>query len=530
MSRPCVGPTRVQSNVDRKYAVLGIPRSGFNQIRSGRPVGAVTAGRFPILPEKRPPMDEGKVTLEYSQQTGIPMIKTTGSICPACLEPVSAEVFRKNGQVWMRKTCAEHGEFSALLASDARHYYESSSMPAAGGSCCGTSGCGSATSNHSCTVLIEICERCNLSCPTCFADSSPAHTRMMSLATFRARLDSLIAGGKQGADVIQLSGGEPTIHPELFEMLDILFEKGFLRVTINSNGIRLARPEFVERLAGLVGRNPDAKLYIYLQFDGFDDRTHESLRGRSDLLEIKRRAIANCIDAGLVIHPVMTLTRDINEHEVGSFVALAVEHPEIKHVVIQPAMYSGRYEQPRHIDRLTQADAAALIVDQFGVFEAEDFGPIPCADPNCHGIAVAVRTDGGLIPVSRYFPKHGRWDAPEARDLIAAFTDTINGPDAFAAAIRWVMGGADGSLEKMDDATVDRLLDAFSTGDGSGKDVWERLLTISIKPFMDAFTYDQDRIDRCCVHILDDSGNPVSLCEFNAVTRPRQQAREKSHA
>jgi len=456
-------------------------------------------------------------------------LKTTVSICPTCLEPVSAEVYRQNGEVWMQKRCPEHGDFSALLAADSRHYYKSKSASSASGSCCKTSGCGSAVSNHSCTVLIEICERCNLTCPTCFAGSSPAHSAMMSLETFRARLDGLVAGGKQGADTIQLSGGEPTVHPQLFEMLDMLFEKGFSRVTINSNGIKLAQPEFVAQLADRVKGNPDAHLYIYLQFDGFDDRTYETLRGRSDLLELKRRALVNCIDAGLVVHPVMTLTRDVNDHEVGAFVALATEHPEIKHVVIQPAMYSGRYEQFRRIDRLTQADAAALVVEQFGVFEPEDFGPIPCADPNCHGVAVAVRTEEGLIPVSRYFPQHADWDEPEARDLIAAFTDTLNGRDGFAAAIQWVMSReGNGALDRMDDATVDRLLDAFAAGSGTG--IWDRLLTISIKPFMDAWTYDQDRIDRCCVHILDDAGKPVSLCEFNAVTRPRQLARSSSHA
>ena len=125
--------------------------------------------------------------------------------------------------------------------------------------------------------------------------------------------------------------------------------------------------------------------------------------------------------------------------------------------------------------------------------------------------------------MSRYFPSYREWDEPEAQDLIAAFTDTLNGRDGFAAAIQWVMSrNGNGALDGMDDATVDRLLDAFSTGDGT--DIWDRLLTISIKPFMDAWTYDQDRIDRCCVHILDDAGSPISLCEFNAVTRPRQLA------
>jgi uncharacterized radical SAM superfamily Fe-S cluster-containing enzyme len=194
-------------------------------------------------------------------------------------------------------------------------------------------------------------------------------------------------------------------------------------------------------------------------------------------------------------------------------------------------MYSGRYDNPQRADRLTLADAVALISEQFGVFEAADFGPIPCAHPNCHGIAVAVRSNDGLIPVSRYFPQHRQWDAPEAQDLIMKFTNTINGPDGMAAAIQWAMAddGAGGSLRDVDDATVDRLLDVFAANAGGSDLVWDRLLTISIKPFMDAWTYDQDRINQCCVHILDDAGKPVSLCEFNAVTRQRQMAKGGDH-
>ena len=151
----------------------------------------------------------------------------------------------------MDKSCAEHGRFSALLASDIRHYYEASEQPVSGKSCCGSS-CGPSTAssdmladsgawaNHSCTILIEITERCNLTCPTCFAGSSPQHSHMMSLDEFTRQVDQLVAGGKSGSDMIQLSGGEPTIHPQFMEMIELLFDRGFKKVCINSNGIKLA--------------------------------------------------------------------------------------------------------------------------------------------------------------------------------------------------------------------------------------------------------------------------------------------------
>ncbi len=464
-------------------------------------------------------------------------VKDTSSLCPQCLQTIAARVMTRDDQVWMDKECPSHGRFSALLSSSSRHYYRKNPDQISSGPCCG-SGCGvpeAATeqdsgatpwSNHSCTILIEITERCNLSCPTCFAGSTPAHSHMMSLDEFSLQVDQLVEGGKRSSDMIQLSGGEPTIHPQFFDMVEVLFDRGFRHVCINSNGIKLARPAFVERLAQCVADHPDAELFVYLQFDGFEDETYTALRGRADLLESKRRALKNCHEVGINVHPVMTLTRGINEHEVGQFVSLAVEHFEIKNVVLQPAMYSGRYDNPRRQDRITLADTVKLVCEQFGVFAAEDFMPIPCSDPNCFGMAVALRTRNGLLPVSRLFPRYETWTGDDAQDLIGKFTDTINGPDAVAGAIQWATSDdrINQALESLDEEELDGLLDAIVQAQAGGKSLWDQVLTISIKPFMDAWTYDQDRIDQCCVHILDREGNPVSFCEFNAINRPQMSA------
>ena len=467
-------------------------------------------------------------------------IKLTTSICPYCLEPVDARVFERDGEVWMDKQCSRHGQFSALLSSDVRFYIESRASSLQGVSCCGN-GCGvpapdpsqeqtpardsAPWTNHSCTILIEIIERCNLSCPTCFAGSTPQHANLMSMQEFTRQVDQLVAGGKSGSDMIQLSGGEPTIHPQFFDMVELLFERGFRQVCINSNGLKLAQPSFAARLAGTLDKYSANKLAVYLQFDGFEDNTYAVLRGRKDLLGIKQRALLNCQANNITTHPVMTLTRGVNDHEVGDFVQLAVDNPSLNNIVIQPAMYSGRYDNPRRQDRITLADTAAMICAQFGVFSPQDFVPIPCSDPNCFGMAVAFRTRHGLLPVSRYFPRYESWDTDEARVLIEAFSDTINGPQGISEAIRWATsdGRIETVMQDLDDAGVDALMEAIIEMQTGTDDLWDKLLTISIKPFMDAWTYDQDRIDQCCVHILDNRGNPVSFCEFNAINRPRLQ-------
>jgi hypothetical protein len=469
------------------------------------------------------------------------LIKETSSICPDCLEQLPARVYQRNQEVWMDKQCGRHGRFSALLSSSISHYYRAAPRSGQDQGCCGNS-CGlpsvspsgaqdtAPRTNHSCTILIEITERCNLSCPICFAGSTPAHSNMMSMEEFTRQVDQLVDGGKRGSDMIQLSGGEPTIHPDFLAMVGLLFERGFGRVCVNSNGIKLAKPAFVERLANCMGGQAGNQLFVYLQFDGFEDETYASLRGRADLLSSKRKALENCQAHGISVHPVMTLTRGVNEHEVGQFVQLAIERPELKNVVIQPAMYSGRYDNPRRQDRITLADTVRLICDQFGVFSPEDFMPIPCSDPNCFGMAVALRTGKGLLPVSRFFPSYETWDSEQAKDLIAKFTDTINGPAAVSEAVRWATADDrfDEILKNLEEDEIESLLDAVIDSDSSGGDLWDRLLTISIKPFMDAWTYDQDRIDQCCVHILDKQGNPVSFCEFNAINRPRMARKSEA--
>jgi hypothetical protein len=138
-------------------------------------------------------------------------------------------------------------------------------------------------------------------------------------------------------------------------------------------------------------------------------------------------------------------------------------------------------------------------------------------------MAVAIRTGNGLLPVSRYFPRYESWDSDEARDLIDRFSNTINGPQGISEAIRWASSSerVQPLLQGLDSADVDLLLDALIEHQSGAGDIQDKLLTISIKPFMDAWTYDQDRIDQCCVHVLDKDGTPVSFCEFNAITRPR---------
>src|SRR5262245_22861405 len=225
--------------------------------------------------------------MSLSLTVGSSIIKHTTSLCPHCRRQVAAEVYELDGKVYLRKRCDEHGEFDVLINSDRSLYYDS----------CGA-GCACQTQpGHSdsiiekaatCIALIEIVESCNLKCPTCYADSpfsDHASTKYLSLNEFWSRIDAVIAR-KGPLDILQLSGGEPTIHPQFFELLESVLTRRDIGYTlINTNGVLPATDdEFVARLGALHKRY--RKFEIYLQFDGPQEGGQLALRG-SDLRRVR---------------------------------------------------------------------------------------------------------------------------------------------------------------------------------------------------------------------------------------------------
>ncbi len=440
------------------------------------------------------------------------LVKSTRSVCPSCLRSIPASVIERAGKVFLEKTCPEHGAFEVLLAGSARHYYRPQAQPVAGG-CCGGGKCGP-TGSHSCSLMVEIIDRCNLTCPTCYAGSSPQLEARMGLEQFRELLQTALAQGKQGTDLLQLSGGEPTLHPQLFAFLDTAIELGFRKTYINSNGIRLSDPTLVERLA-----DHGDKVGVYLQWDGLQAKTHESLRG-TDLTRAKQQALDRLEERGVDTVPVMTLIPGVNDHEIGSLLRAIWKRPFLSRMMIQPAMGSGRALTLEGRHRATLSDVIQAICDQTGVFAEEDFSPIPCSDPNCFSLALAWRRGEKLVPLTRCFPPYQSWSDPAVQSLISQVTESFDRPESLWKVLDWIVGSP--LLQSMEEEMVDHLLDAALAARSSQPGAsYGDLFAIGIKPFMDVWTYDQDRIDRCCTHVMTSAGEVYSFCQYNALERGR---------
>jgi uncharacterized radical SAM superfamily Fe-S cluster-containing enzyme len=237
----------------------------------------------------------------------------TRSICPQCKKVIDAQVIIRDGKVYMRKRCPDHGWFEGIISSDARMYVDSIGFNKPGTipldfstqvdqGCPLDCGLCPEHKQHICLALIEVNSGCNLNCPICFSDAGAGFS--LTLEQVEAMLDRYVEI-EGNPEVVQFSGGEPTIHPELPAMIQAAMDRGIGQVMVNTNGIRLARDDrFLDLMARL---NP----IIYFQFDGLRRETYRTIRGE-DLLDTKLLALDRMARTGLDAVLVAAIERDVN--------------------------------------------------------------------------------------------------------------------------------------------------------------------------------------------------------------------------
>lgn len=443
----------------------------------------------------------------------------TVSLCTVCLRRIDAKIVFENDKVYMLKTCPQHGFQKVVLATDIayykaiRNYNKPSEMPLqfntkAHYGCPYDCGLCADHEQHGCLTIVEITDRCNLSCPTCYAMSSPHYGRHRTPDEVTKMLDAIVANEGE-PDVVQISGGEPTIHPRFFEILDIAKTKPIKHLMVNTNGIRMAKDvEFVKRLASY---QPDFE--IYLQWDSFKPEALETLRGR-DLTAIRMQALENLNKLNLSTTLVVTLQKGVNDEEVGKIIDFAVQQPCVRGVTFQPTQVAGRTQNfDPATDRITLTDVRRAILDQTTLFTENDLIPVPC-NPDALAMGYALKLNGRLFPMTRYVdPAH----------LLNNSRNTI--------------------VYEQDEALHQQMLKIFSTGisvDRVAENMkqllcclpqieapgltYNNLFRIIIMRFIDAYDFDVRAIKKSCVHIVHKDGRLIPFETMNLFYRDEKEA------
>ncbi len=438
----------------------------------------------------------------------------TLSLCPECLRRVDAKIVFENDTVYMLKRCPEHGNSKVLIADDVAYYknIRNYNKPSETPHTFNTSthfgcpyDCGLCPDHeqHSCLTVVEVTDRCNLTCPTCYAGSSPSYGRHRTLEEVKAMLDTIVRNEKE-PDVVQISGGEPTIHPQFWDILDYAKTLPIRHLMLNTNGIKIAKDvAFAERLKTYA---PDFE--IYLQFDSFEDAVLQELRG-ADLTSIRKQALEHLNQLNLSTTLVVTLQKGLNDHEIGKIIEYAVKQKCVRGVTFQPTQIAGRIDNFNpETDRMTLTEVRRNILEQTSIFNPDDLLPVPC-NPDALAMGYALKLDGKVFPLTRYI---------NPNDLLDNSKNTI--------------------IYEQDEQLHGKMIELFSTGNSvevaeeNLKSIlcclpnidapnlgYDNLFRIIIMQFIDAYNFDVRAIKKSCVHIVDKNNKIIPFETMNLFYR-----------
>jgi uncharacterized radical SAM superfamily Fe-S cluster-containing enzyme len=360
---------------------------------------------------------------------------------------------------------------------------------------------------HSCLTILEVSDHCNLSCPVCYAGSGPQRTEHRDLATIERMLDAIVANEGE-PDVVQLSGGEPTLHPDFFAILDAARRRPIRHLMVNTNGIRIAQEDgFAQRLAAYA-----PGFEIYLQFDSFEREALMTLRG-ADLRRVREQALEHLNRAGLSTTLVVTVAKGVNDGEIGKIIDYAATIPCVRGVTLQPMQFAGRSEGLASSEaRLTLTEVRQAILDQTTMFEAADLIPVPC-NPDALSMGYALKTPLGIQPLTRFV-------GPEA--LLAGPRNTIvfeSDPQLKAEVFKLFSTnlGPEGQANCL--SSLMCCLPQVSAPQHIGYDSVFRVL---IMAFMDAVNFDVRAMTKSCVHIVQPDGRLMPFESYNLLYRDGQ--------
>lgn len=493
------------------------------------------------------------------------ILRYVNAFCPRCHEedpfrPLD-EVERLSGylsvaedRVWLVRGCRTHGKVITLYDEDpnileyleqwtapTKYHFpdvEGNYDPVPYGY---VRGLGEMQTQHTCILLEEITQECNLRCPTCFADSSPQLTGIAEIDTILGNVDTRLSREGGTLDVLMVSGGEPTLHPDFAELLDALIDRQITRIVVNTNGVALSRDDDLLR----VFSERRDRVEVYLQFDGFRRETYLHHRN-ADLGAIKLRTVDRLSSKQIFTTLTMTAAKDVNDDEIGDVVRLALNTPFVGGVSVQPQFGSGRSGEINALDRLTHTGVLSRLGPQTNdVVTWQDLTALPCSHPHCASIGYMILDDSGkwrsLVSMI------GHENMKDHLGLVANRIADRGIPKEIRLAVRESLLGLMSEKSSLSDPTMGQLISSVCDSCDLGmttllrigamgnrgreklrRTLAERVKRITVKPFMDMNTMIEERLLQCCVHVGTRSEEDLDQCApFCAVQAWPQLATSK---
>jgi uncharacterized radical SAM superfamily Fe-S cluster-containing enzyme len=442
--------------------------------------------------------------------------ESTQSLCNECLKLISAKIIFEDNKVYILKYCPEHGEQKELYEDNIDYYLKKREYDKPGTKsaitiprnkgCPYDCGLCEEHDQHTCIGLIEINQNCNLDCEMCFAKESEPNN--ISLEKAEEIMNFYQRSENNNAEILQISGGEPTLHPQVLEIIALAKEKKFKHIMLNTNGLRIAEDEeFIKELSKFKGG-----FEIYLQFDSFLDDNHKKLRGRN-LKEVKEKAIENLCKYEIPITLVSTIEKEVNDKEIGDIIFYGINKKYIRGINFQPRAYYEKENICRK-DRITLSG----IIDEIDrqtrqMIKVEDFIPLPCNVERV-GLTYLIRKNGEFLPIA---------DKLEIKSSIKYVPNTLAFHIEDFKEAKGISLGSTCNCFKIV-KNLERFVPKTFFLKSKKEQVSfidENIFRITITSFVDKYNFDMKSVQKECVHILTEELKKMPFSTYNIIHRKR---------
>lgn len=459
------------------------------------------------------------------------IIKTTTSLCVECKQGIPAEIVERENRVFMRKSCPAHGDQTILIASDADWYRDTLSFPAdlqkpgivrnkVEQGC--PFDCGACPSHEQAVFLpvVPITSECNLDCPICYTINRNDDPYRMKLEEF-ADVLAVIKRNDPQLKIINFTGGEPTLHPQLLDIVRMCHQAGIHRITMSTHGLTFLKNE------PLLARLAELGIRIVLSFDTFDDEVYaKMLAAKKFKAKMKILDLLDKYQVPTTLIPVVA--KGVNDSELGEIVKLALERDCIRSLEIHTMTFTGQgglaFDQDA---RITTPDVIRIIEETTGgLLGKGDFVPSPCAHPLCYQTSYLLRVGQDYVPFTRFMSREqiremlqGNLYIEPGETMERVMTDVINAlwyQDDGSPRTQEIMSTLKRNIQEMFPSSAISYAEQQRLAERAAK-------TIYIHSHMDDATFDTDRIRQCCVGVPAGDGGNIPTCAYNILYRPRDQ-------
>jgi len=478
---------------------------------------------------------------QESQKANVRFIRKTRSICPECNRVIDAEIFERDGVVYIGKTCPRHGYFEDVyfgsyemydrFSKYARDGIEISNPKTVLNSITCPASCGLCSNHLSHTALanLVVTNRCDLNCWYCFFYAEKAgYIYEPTIDQIRRMIRNLLNEKPIHGVAVQITGGEPTVRDDILDVIKAIKEEGITHIQLNSDGINLSRKPDLCKQVREAGVNT-----LYVSFDGVTPETNpKNYWEIPDLLN-------NCRKAGLGMVLVPTVIRTVNDHEVGDMLRFAFYNMDIvRGINYQPVSLVGRVpKHERDRFRITIPDVIERIEEQTdGEVKQEDWFPVPAAMPlsrfieawtgelkyeltthfACGAATYIFNDNGKMVPITRFVDVDGllKFFEDKAEKIERGENKYIVGLSVITNLPRFIDRNKMPSGLNLTRLLINIIINHDYSSLGQ---LQMKSLFVGMMHFQDKYNHDEERVRRCDIHYLTPDDRIIPFCTFNVI-------------